>query len=251
MHSISQTYLKVLLFVSTICLFVGYNMTWQTQAVLHSPVAIVSLFCLAAPAYLGLTRVYGTKKTLSAWLTLGALGITIETIGIATGIPYGSFAYNNPLGGLLFGYAPWALVLAWPPLVVGAWVLAKKNTTSRTMTIALGTLLLVCFDLVMDPGAVTLGFWSFVQPGNYYDVPYTNFLGWIVSGCIGISTLEALLGTHTSPYTFTTLSLFCSTALWTGVAIGHQHIIPAIIGLLLCIGIAHRTAKAEPMILTK
>lgn len=251
MHSITQIHTKTLLFLTAICLFVGYNMTWQSEAVLRSPVSIISLLFLAIPAYIGLAHSFGNIKTLCAWLALGALGIMIETMSIATGIPYGSFSYNNPLGGLLFGYAPWALVLAWPPLVIGAWVLAKKATTSHTQTILLSTILLVCFDLVMDPGAAALGFWSFVHTGVYYAVPYTNFLGWIISGVIGISTLELLLKTNTPNTTLSTLSLFCSTLLWTGVAWGHGHMLPGIIGIFLSLLIVYRSTQREPEILTK
>ncbi len=251
MHSITQIHTKTLLFLTAICLFVGYNMTWQSEAVLRSPVSIISLLFLAIPAYIGLAHSFGNVRTLYTWLVLGVLGITIETTSIATGIPYGSFSYNNPLGGLLFGYAPWALILAWPPLVIGAWVLAKKTTASRIATILVGTILLVCFDLVMDPGAVALGFWSFVHTGVYYAVPYTNFIGWVISGVIGISTLELLLKTNTSNTTLSTLSLFCSTLLWTGVAWGHEHMLPCITGVFLSLFIVYHSTQREPEILTK
>lgn len=237
MHSISQTYQKVLLFISATCLFVGYNMTWQTQAVLRSPISIISLVCLAIPAYIGLTRVCGAKKTLLIWLALGTLGITIETVGIATGTPYGSFVYNNPLGGLLFGYAPWALILAWPPLIIGAWVLAKQLSPKRWFTIVIGASILVWFDVIMDPGAVALSFWSFVEKGIYYNVPYTNFLGWILSGSLGISLVDFFHREPLKPTILPTLGLFFSTILWTGVALGHQHTLPAFFGIVLSVAI--------------
>ncbi len=219
-------------------------MTWQPHEVLHSPISVLSLLFLAFPAYIGLKAMFGFKKASLLWMSIGIFGICIETIGIYTGFPYGTFLYTNPLGGLLFGYAPWALILAWPPLVIGAWVMSHTSSSTTIQHIIIGTALLVCFDLVMDPGAVALGFWSFIHGGYYYHVPYTNFLGWVFSGAISISLIELYKRyTNTQPAlsrissNYASLGLYFSTALWTGVAAGHRQIVPLCIGIILFIWI--------------
>jgi uncharacterized membrane protein len=52
--------------------------------------------------------------------------------------------------------------------------------------------MLVAIDLVLDPAAVSLGFWKYVHPGYWGGVPYTNFLGWMLSGLLGCLILHAL-----------------------------------------------------------
>lgn len=44
--------------------------------------------------------------------------------------------------------------------------------------------------MVLDPAAVSLGFWSWSEPGMYYGVPLVNFVGWVLSGGIAIGVLE-------------------------------------------------------------
>ena len=40
------------------------------------------------------------------------------------------------------------------------------------------------FDLVLDPGATALGFWIWENGGWYYNVPWMNFFGWMVTSLL-------------------------------------------------------------------
>jgi isopentenyl-diphosphate delta-isomerase len=61
------------------------------------------------------------------------------------------------------------------------------------LRVFVAAVVLTVFDLVLDPGAVRLGFWQYEGGGVYYGVPVSNFLGWLVSGSIGAMLMEAFL----------------------------------------------------------
>lgn len=82
--------------------------------------------------------------------------------------------------------------------------------------------------MVLDPGAVLLEFWSFHAGGWYYNVPWSNFLGRLVSGSVGMVLASFLLkNTHNNKQrTYSaglTLSFFSFVAIWSGM------ILPAIL----------------------
>jgi isopentenyl-diphosphate delta-isomerase len=132
----------------------------------------------------------GLRDAILLFVVLGVLALAIETTAIITGFPYGHFGYSDLLGYRLFGYAPWTVAFAWTPLVLAAYAIAAqtfKNTAVRIVTVAL---VLFLFDIVLDPGAVHLGFWKYAAGGGFYGVPLSNFVGWLVSGAIAGAVLE-------------------------------------------------------------
>jgi len=111
----------------------------------------------------------------------------IEIVGIRTGWPYGFFEYTIELGPMLEG-VPLGLPLFFLPLVLNAYLLAVLLLGSlaarRTLRLS-GTLAVVLtIDLVLDPGAVAVGFWRYLDGGIYYGVPVTNYAGWVLSGTV-------------------------------------------------------------------
>lgn len=128
-----------------------------------------------------------TKRT--AGILLGIIGYTylIEIVAIETGVPYGVFEYLISLGPMIAG-VPLALPLFFIPLVVNAYLLAILLVPERTdrwfVRIPLTVTLVIAIDLILDPAAVAIGFWSFASGGAFYGVPVSNYLGWMVSGTI-------------------------------------------------------------------
>ena len=158
------------------------------------PLLILVNGVMALPLAFGLRGLWG-RRGLAALAALALFSWLIESLGVATGWPYGRFTYAIGLEPLLFGLVPLALPLFWVPMVLGAWLLAVAGTAGlrdRSRAGALlpwlvAVLLLVLLDLIMDPGAVALGFWAWEQPGPWYGVPWINFGGWLLSGTVGIS----------------------------------------------------------------
>ncbi len=161
----------------------------------------INVILFAAPAF-GATRWWlGWRDSVVLWSLLGVLALVIETSAIITGFPYGHFGYSDLLGFRLFGLTPWTVFLAWTPLVLAAYAIARRlfevkplaisfQLLASILRIVVTAVLLVIFDLVLDPGAVKIGFWRYEGGGVFYGVPVSNFVGWLFSGAIAGVVLE-------------------------------------------------------------
>jgi isopentenyl-diphosphate delta-isomerase len=166
----------------------------------HISGASIALFAL--PAFWVTRRWLGWRDAIAVWAVMGIAAVGIETFAIATGVPYGRFQYSEMLGYKLFGYTPWTVALAWTPAVLAAYavaaglvgqqlpVVSQRLSASR---IAIMAATLTAFDLVLDPAAVGLGFWRYDGGGNFYGVPLSNFLGWLITGAIAGTLLDVFM----------------------------------------------------------
>lgn len=213
----------------------------------------VSTLLIALPALLALLRYLGPRKAAISALALAAFGYAIETTGVATGFPYGTFFYGGALGPKLFGLVPYILPISWAPLVLGA-VAATAPTkpdqgldASRMLGWVLrSALLLVLIDGVLDPGAASLGFWIWPGGGPYYGIPVSNYLGWVLSGAIATALLLALdrgrWGRAVPPAGMID-SAAIALAFWVGVAVFSGLLFPAVLGAVLFVYLLHRRAR--------
>jgi putative membrane protein len=144
----------------------------------------------------------GGLLPLVDWRTLAGLGALaaftygIELAGVLTGVPYGEFEYLIDLGPMLLGAVPLALPVFYFPILLNSFLLVTLLADGRLggparLLAVLGVV--VGMDLVLDPGAVALGFWGWADPGGYYGVPAQNYVGWVVSGVVAVALLTASL----------------------------------------------------------
>lgn len=146
----------------------------------------------AVPVTIGCIKWLGRKRAIHLLTALSIFAYVIETIALRTGFPYGQFSYSGTLGYALFGVTPWTVPFGWVPLMVASWILAWRYTRLPELRTPLTIGILIAIDLVLDPAAVSLGFWKYAYPGFWGGVPYTNFLGWILSGYLGCLLLQNL-----------------------------------------------------------
>ncbi|HRH31709.1 MAG TPA: carotenoid biosynthesis protein [bacterium] len=213
-----------------LCIFLGFGFVVSQVEPAQPFVSGVGMLILAAPAVVGLFQAYRWRGVL-AYFGLACLGLAIETAAIKTGIPYGSFAYHGALGYRLFGVVPWTLTLAWPPLVLTAVIAARRLHRSWLGTGVIAVLLLVAMDAILDPGAVALGFWTWTHGGIYYAVPLSNYLGWCLSGSLGVYVVQKWLpGLDTR---LVAISGVFSVAFWSGIVLGFSFVLPSLIGFIL------------------
>ncbi len=223
----------ILLTALTVSAFFMANVEMPPWSFMVSSFSII-LFTL--PAIFASVRWIGKRDTAVLFIALGVFALAVETFAIFTGLPYGGFQYSDRLGFKLFGITPWTIFFAWSPLILAAFVIAKSLSSRRFLRIVLIPVLLVIFDLVLDPGAVYFGFWEFTEKGWYYGVPWTNFAGWLISGLLGAILIEYLV------YRIRPLlpvpvqlneSAFLTVFFWTFVAVFAGLYIPAIIGWIV------------------
>ena len=134
------------------------------------------------------------RRAGAVLLGLTAFAYGIELVGVTTGWPYGEFAYLVDLGPMLFGKVPVGLPVFYLPLVVNAYLLAllvlDSAAARRSVRLAATMVTVVAVDLVLDPGAVAIGFWAYGAGGPYYGVPLSNYAGWLLSGAVAVVGMD-------------------------------------------------------------
>ncbi|MDG4782828.1 carotenoid biosynthesis protein [Micromonospora sp. WMMD961] len=178
-------------------------------------VATVVLGWLLSVGHALLSRGPRVAAALVAVATGG--GFAIEAIGVATGVPFGSYDYSGELGPKLAG-VPLIIPLAWTWMAWPAWLAAVRLTSgaspagtgsaSATSTgatagrwvgrIALATVGLAAWDLFLDPQMVAEGYWVWrdatpALPG-LPGIPVSNYLGWLLFAVLMMSALRPLAG---------------------------------------------------------
>lgn len=196
--------------------------------------AIVMMLGIAAISYIALVRDSGYTWIIFLILS-GLLAVGFEYLGVQTCLPYGCFVYGDVLGAKLGDTVPWTVFVWRTPLIIGVYAVLRKYLQSRWLIIVFWAVLLTLVDMVLDPGAVLLGFWSFADGGWYYNVPRGNFLGRLVSGTVGMILATFLLKKSTPSIVWTysaglTLSFFTFISFWSGM------MLPTIVWLLLLCG---------------
>lgn len=140
---------------------------------------------IAIPSLVGLYRWAGRKKALLIFFVLSAFALLFEGQAVITGWPYTSFLYTDLSGFKLFNLVPWTLPFSWVPLLLGSAFLSFRMVQKKWQRVVVIALILTAIDLAFDPLATKFGLWVWQSPGQFYGVPWQNFLGWFISGIIG------------------------------------------------------------------
>jgi putative membrane protein len=73
-----------------------------------------------------------------------------------------------------------------------AWIIACRRTRGF-QAVLLGTCLLVAWDLLLDPAMSRVtSYWIWGEKGSYYGMPWTNLLGWAMTGFVLLAMLRKL-----------------------------------------------------------
>ncbi|MBO0676137.1 carotenoid biosynthesis protein [Mycolicibacterium sp. S2-37] len=184
------------LVAAAILVQIGYPLmpeAWRTPVTVTS----VVVFFLAALADAG--RVHGMSGAALLVVVAGGGGLLAEAVGVATGWPFGDYAYTGTLGPEMVGVPvvvpmAWAM-MAWPALVVG------RTLASRApAVVAVGAIALTAWDVFLDPQMVAAGHWTWFHPEPGLPlipgVPLTNYAGWLLVSVVVIGVLDATLRRH-------------------------------------------------------
>ena len=141
--------------------------------------ALVGLMLAASAAEAVAAR--GAARGGGGVAAAGTLGFAAELAGVATGRPFGHYAYSGKLGPRVGG-VPLLAAAAWAMMARPAWVVAGLLSHRRAARIALAAGALTAWDVFLDPRMAREGYWTWARGGRYEGIPASNFLGWFVTG---------------------------------------------------------------------
>jgi len=170
----------------------------SAEGLLPDPLAFNPFLVLVGVAVMRLPLISGLaplvdRRAGTALAALIAYTYAIEFLGATTGLPYGEFSYEVSLGPMLLDTIPYALPLFFIPLVLNSYLLCilllgeRSESFLLRFPIVAGTV--VAIDLVLDPAAVAIGFWSFAE-GGFYGVPLLNYAGWVFSAVVATALID-------------------------------------------------------------
>ncbi len=101
------------------------------------------------------------------------IGISVELIGVHTGMLFGDYSYGANLGPKLWG-VPLVIGINWGVLSITTASITQKINLPVYLKIIVNAFLLVLFDFVMEPVAMKSDFWSWKND----EIPLFNYVCW-------------------------------------------------------------------------
>lgn len=177
--------------VGVILLIAGRQGLLPSELAMNPYLLIGANLVMILPLVAGLVPLV-ERRALVGLSVLAVFTWGIELTGVLTGFPYGDFSYGVELGPMLFDLVPLGLPVFYFPILLNSYLLALlflgDSSFLRRFFFTLG--IVITLDLILDPGAVALGFWGWDSAGIYYGVPAINYFGWLFSGAVAIGVLQ-------------------------------------------------------------
>ena len=187
------------------------------------------------------------RRAIMALAAVYVISLTSELLGTTYGIPFGAYAYTNLLGPKWFDRVPWLIPLSWFTMSWAAWIIASHRTRGF-QAVLLGTCLLVAWDLLLDPAMSRVtSYWIWGEKGNYYGMPWTNLLGWAVTGFVLLAMLGKIAPEPKGDLRFSILVYFVNFLLPLGFCVlnGYWIAVCAGIGAVVAAFLVFGSGKAS------
>jgi putative membrane protein len=170
--------------VLTVLLQVAYPLVHGTSRA-HLTVATVLCFFAASTAH-------ALQQRGAAWtgrfllVTVGG-GLAVEALGVATGVPFGTYEYGDQLGPTVLG-VPLVVPLAWAMFAYPAHT-AGLRLGHRVLATGWA---IAAWDLFLDPQMVHERYWTWDDPHpGLNGIPLSNHLAWLVVALVMAALLPA------------------------------------------------------------
>ena len=232
----------------------------SAEGVLPAPLAFNGLLILLgtlvmrSPLVVGVLPITDRRAAAGVGaLTLYAYGI--EFLGVHTGVPYGEFFYGVDLGPIVGG-VPLGLPVFFVPLVMNSYLLCLLLLGERAARAGVRLLAVIAtvltMDVVLDPGAVALGFWVYPGGGAFYGVPLSNYAGWVLSATVAVVALDwgydrRALRARLDDCEFLLDDLVSFVILWGGVNAWFGNWIPVAFAALFGVGLLRTDRFDAPL----
>jgi uncharacterized membrane protein len=135
------------------------------------------------------------RRWVAALGVLYATSLASELLGTTVGLPFGPYRYTPGLGPQWFSHVPILIPLSWFTMATASFAVTRGWLGARgsAVSIAVASLVLAAWDLVLDPAMSRLTpYWVWGTDGPYYGMPLLNLVGWYVTGLALMGLLVAL-----------------------------------------------------------
>jgi uncharacterized membrane protein len=191
---------------------VAYPLTPEGTARDRLTVTTVLLFAAASVLHAATSR--GVRAAAALVVVAGGGGLLAEALGVATGVPFGSYAYAGTLGPTLLA-VPLVIPLAWVMMAWPAYLVGLRLGRGALARVAIAAAALASWDLFLDPQMVDAGHWHWSDPfpalPGVPTVPLTNYAGWALVALGLMALLDRTIRTGPSTLDGVPYALY----LWT------------------------------------
>jgi putative membrane protein len=144
-----------------------------TQPLMHWLTPFALLFTAGVVA-VPLVRERAARAALWA-LAAYAVGFAFEAVGVATGLIFGPYSYGTVLGPTLFE-VPLIIGLNWALIILGSVALTTRFIRQPVAAAAAAGALTAAFDWVLEPVAISSGYWTWTAEA----IPLRNYAAWFL-----------------------------------------------------------------------
>ncbi len=155
---------------------------WATEGAVFPLMVTITTLAQAA-AVIAMLRLSWSGPRIFETLMIVAVGTWLaEYAGSNWGWLFGAYDYSPLLQPQLAG-VPLLIPLAWMMMLPAAWAVASKIVSpKRQIAFALvSAVVFTAWDLYLDPQWVARGLWTWAEPGFYFGIPLSNFIGWLIT----------------------------------------------------------------------
>jgi uncharacterized membrane protein len=149
--------------------------------------------------------ILGWKDAVVFVLIVLVMTFSLENIGVATGVPFGS--YHFEVGATLprIGLIPIVVGPLWFGMGYFSWIVAETlllepddqfRTKFQIVSLPLvAAFVMTQWDVVMDPPEATISkAWVWHDGGAHFGVPLSNYLGWLLTSWLFFQVFAIHLG---------------------------------------------------------
>ena len=155
----------------------------------------------------------GWRQAAVIFVAAFTISLTAELAGTTTGYPFGPYSYTTQLGYLVGGRVPFNIPTSWffmlyaSLAICGRILVVDDSATTKWRWAIVAAFVLTAWDVSMDPAMVSTTHWLWHLPAAtgatlvqrvflsnlFYGMPLTNWLGWLLTGCIVARVMLAIV----------------------------------------------------------
>jgi putative membrane protein len=137
---------------------------------------------------------YGARYAFTYLGTTVVFALIVESVGVKTGWPFGTYEYDPSLGNTIAG-VPYVVPFAW--VMMAHPVLIAARRVAGNWIFLYGGFAMAAWDLFLDPQMVAANRWRWTFDGAHVpyqpEIPLSNTFGWLLAGMALIAILHQIL----------------------------------------------------------